>query len=455
MAYTVHNYVSNTRLYASQLNEMDAGIKHAFDTVDELQTTVNGMQNDHDNIGTIQNNISTMQSSMNSLQSSVTALQSSKQNAPSTAGTQGQVLSLDSQGNPVWTTPASGVTQQQFTELSSTVSGLQSTIATKQNAPSAAGTAGQVLGLDSNLAPVWINQTVAADTSTLESTVSNNTSKITALENSLSALSVQISFTDDNNGNVTLTASLQDSSTPSTVPVTGVSFASNSGTYNVGDTFTLTPIITPANATDQTGSWFFDASVVSMSNGVFTALSAGTSTIRFITNSSLCVAEYALTVTAAASPSNNLLNPASEALGWTRSVGEGKYLKVNDDGVGGLGTGNNYQYCGCYDITNAHLSGKTIVCNAMIRTLALTAGAISSSYRKDASQTIGIVSSSSSSINKGVGVQLPEFDESVYTHICITTAYAKDILNLFDGTEPLYISTKTPFSASDVDEYHA
>lgn len=290
------------------------------------------------------------------------------------------------------------------------------------------------------------------------SVVSRSGSTFTAM----AAGDATISFTTTDGGftasySLTVTAA---SVTPTTVAVTGVSFASSSGSYEVGNTFTLTPTITPSDATNKNGSWTIsDSSVVSRSGTTFTALAAGTATITFTTTDGGYTATYNLTVTAASvtpsTGSNNLLNPASEALGWTRSAGEGKYLKVNDEGVGGLGANANYYYCGCYDISSAHLSGKKIVCNAMIRTLALTAGPLSSSYRKDASQTIAILTSSSSSLSVGSELQLPAFDETVYTHLSITTAYSKDILNLFDGTQPLYISTKTPYSASDVDEYSA
>lgn len=47
------------------------------------------------------------------------------------------------------------------TKWSSDVTELKSAITGKQAAPATAGTAGQVLGLDSNLAPVWSNPTQA------------------------------------------------------------------------------------------------------------------------------------------------------------------------------------------------------------------------------------------------------------------------------------------------------
>ena len=61
-----------------------------------------------------------------------------KQDRPAINGTQGQVLGLDNQLNPVWLN--------------------QPDISGKQDAPATPGTAGQVLGLNNNLDPVWVNQ---------------------------------------------------------------------------------------------------------------------------------------------------------------------------------------------------------------------------------------------------------------------------------------------------------
>ena len=62
---------------------------------------------------------------------------SGKQDAPATAGTAGQVLGLNNSLNPVWVNPPS-------------ISGLQP-------APAVPGTSGQVLSLDNSLNPVWTN----------------------------------------------------------------------------------------------------------------------------------------------------------------------------------------------------------------------------------------------------------------------------------------------------------
>ena len=270
--------------------------------------------------------------------------------------------------------------------------------------------------------------------------------------------SAALSMTDDGAGNVTLSIG-EGGGEPSgddTVAVQGVSFASSSGSLTVGNTANLTPIFTPANATNKNGAWSTSNSgVATVSGGQVTAVSAGSAVITFTSTDGGYTAAYTLTVAAApAAHSNNILNPASEALGWTRSVGEGNYLKVGDDGrAGGLAANNSYQYCGCYDISALHLSGKTVVFNVRIRTMILTAGALNASYRSDTG--IAIIPSSGSAPAVGAAITFPEFDESVYTHLSFSTQSAVSVLSMFDGDKPLYMSDKTPYSASDVDEYSA
>ena len=89
----------------------------------------------------------------------------SKLNEPAQTGTQGQVLSLDQNLHPVWTTPQ-GQGTTDYTQLTNkpqinsvTLEGNKTlTQLGIQPAPAAAGTQGQVLGLDANLLPVWLNQ---------------------------------------------------------------------------------------------------------------------------------------------------------------------------------------------------------------------------------------------------------------------------------------------------------
>ena len=89
-------------------------------------------------------------------------LAAGKQDAPAAAGTSGQFLGLDANGDPVWATPSgSGTTD--YDDLTDkpqiegvTLSG-NKTLSDlgAQPAPAAAGTSGQFLGLDANGDPVW------------------------------------------------------------------------------------------------------------------------------------------------------------------------------------------------------------------------------------------------------------------------------------------------------------
>lgn len=92
---------------------------------------------------------------------------------------------------------------------------------------------------------------------------------------------------------------------PQTVSVESVSF--NEGatkTATVGDsTFTLTPVFTPADATDKTGTWeSSNDQVATVANGEVTIVGEGTANITFTTTDGSKVATCALTV-----------NPAQQA----------------------------------------------------------------------------------------------------------------------------------------------
>lgn len=93
-----------------------------------------------------------------------------------------------------------------------------------------------------------------------------------------------------------------------TVAVTGVSFASNSGSVAEGSTKTLTVIFAPSNATDKTGTWASSntsiATVGSSTSGscVVTGVAEGSANITFTSHDGGYTATYALTVTASSAP---------------------------------------------------------------------------------------------------------------------------------------------------------
>ena len=84
-----------------------------------------------------------------------------------------------------------------------------------------------------------------------------------------------------------------------TVPVTGVSLNASSGELKVGGSVTLVAAITPTDATNKAVTWESSApAVASVSDGVVSALTAGTAVITVKTADGGYTASYALTVKA-------------------------------------------------------------------------------------------------------------------------------------------------------------
>lgn len=86
-----------------------------------------------------------------------------------------------------------------------------------------------------------------------------------------------------------------------TVPVTGVSLNASSGELEVGGSVTLVATVTPADATNKAVTWESSApAVASVSDGVVSALTAGSATITVKTADGGYTASYNLTVKAQA-----------------------------------------------------------------------------------------------------------------------------------------------------------
>ena len=67
---------------------------------------------------------------------------------------------------------------------------------------------------------------------------------------------------------------------PSTIAVTGITLSQTSASLVEGETMTLSATVTPDDATDKTVTWSTsDAAIVTVDNGVVTAVAAGTATI--------------------------------------------------------------------------------------------------------------------------------------------------------------------------------
>lgn len=79
----------------------------------------------------------------------------------------GGSVTVDTAMNATSTNPVQNkAIYEQFQAFQTAITGLTTTLSSKQDAPSAAGVAGQVLGLDANLHPTWINQSSGGGTGT-------------------------------------------------------------------------------------------------------------------------------------------------------------------------------------------------------------------------------------------------------------------------------------------------
>lgn len=86
-----------------------------------------------------------------------------------------------------------------------------------------------------------------------------------------------------------------------TVPVTGVSLNASAGELTIGGSVTLIATVSPGDATNQAVTWSSSApTVASVTNGIVTALTAGSAVITVTTVDGGYTASYNLTVKAAA-----------------------------------------------------------------------------------------------------------------------------------------------------------
>lgn len=87
------------------------------------------------------------------------------------------------------------------------------------------------------------------------------------------------------------------SGNPGTVPVTGITLDKSSASLLPGDTLSLTGTVTPSNATNKAITWTSSSSqIATVSNGLVTAVAAGTATITATTADGSYKATCAVTV---------------------------------------------------------------------------------------------------------------------------------------------------------------
>ena len=116
------------------------------------------------------------------------------------------------------------------------------------------------------------------------------------------------------------------------IPTTGITLDQTSGTLTEGDTVTLTATVSPSNASNKTVIWeTSNSTVATVTDGVVTALRAGTATITAKTVDGFS-ATYTLTVEAVQVNYTNLV-PTAQAINSTDPYNgtgyhDGKYLST-------------------------------------------------------------------------------------------------------------------------------
>lgn len=119
-----------------------------------------------------------------------------------------------------------------------------------------------------------------------------------------------------------------------TVAVTSVSLSQTTATMNIGETVTLAATVAPDDATDKTVTWASsDVTVATVTNGVVTAVAAGTATITVTTTDGAKTATCMVTV---AEPTYTVTvkEGTEDAANWTitptsAKVGDTVTIKYN------------------------------------------------------------------------------------------------------------------------------
>lgn len=135
----------------------------------------------------------------------------------------------------------------------------------------------------------------------------------------------------------TIVVHTADGSDP--VAVTGVTLDQSEAEIAVGGTVTLTPTVSPSNATTKTVTWeSSDDAVATVDGGVVTGVAEGTATITVKTTDGNKTATCEVTVTAAPAASNwQVIAPENLATGdvvvLTMNVGGTYYAAANNNGT--------------------------------------------------------------------------------------------------------------------------
>ena len=149
---------------------------------------------------------------------------------------------------------------------------------------------------------------------------------------------------------------------PATVAVTGVTLAPTSATLTLGETETVTliPTVLPNDATDKSVTWSSsDEAVATVTDGVVTAVAAGTATITVTTTDGAKTATCAVTVAAPAASTYTvtLKEGTEDATSWRGKAGEGEYQELPLTGLE-AGTAVSVKYNGTKKVKSVKAKKK-------------------------------------------------------------------------------------------------
>ena len=146
---------------------------------------------------------------------------------------------------------------------------------------------------------------------------------------------------------------------PPTVAVTGVTLAPTSATLTLGETETVTliPTVLPAEATDKSVTWSSsNEAVATVTDGVVTAVAAGTATITVTTTDGAKTATCTVTVSPAGY-SVALKEGTEDATNWQGKAGTGDYQALPLTGLE-AGTAVSVKYSGTKHVKSVKAKKK-------------------------------------------------------------------------------------------------
>ena len=185
--------------------------------------------------------------------------------------------------------------------------------------------------------------------------------------NGAGTATVSYGFQDTNNGvlgSATITFTVTKNA-PATVAVTGVTLAPTSATLTLGETETVTliPTVLPNDATDKSVTWTSsDETVATVTDGVVTAVAAGTATITATATNGTADTSDDFSATcevtvSTATYSVSLKSGTDDATNWQGKAGTGDYQELPLTGLE-AGTAVSVKYNGTKKVKSVKAKKK-------------------------------------------------------------------------------------------------